>query len=52
MIDLAVNITSLPVRQKEGEVVAQQFALSADDGANLADDDGQIMETYQNGSST
>lgn len=52
MIEVDLQINSLPLRQRVGEQVEEQFALSTDDGANLADDDGGIMETYQNGSPT
>lgn len=48
-VDLQIN--SLPLRQRVGEQVEEQFALSTDDGVNLADDDGEVMETYR-GSTT
>jgi len=51
-MDVGLNLNSLPVRQKEESgLEQQQLALSADDGANLADDNGEIMETYS-GSAT
>lgn len=51
MIEVDLQINSLPLRQRIGEQVEEQFALSTDDGANLADDDGGVMEVY-NGSTT
>lgn len=51
MISIGSGVVELAVRQHE-LVEDDIFALSADDGANLADDNLEIMETYNDGSST
>lgn len=49
MITIDLQVNGLPVRQHlEPEVGL--FALSTDDGANILDDDDQVVETY-NGNS-
>lgn len=46
MLSISANITPLAVRQHVIEDEDDIFALSADDGANLIDDNDEIMETY------
>lgn len=46
MISINSDITALAVRQHVVEEGDDIFALSADDGANLIDDNDEIMETY------
>lgn len=46
---LGLDIQDLPVRQHTGEEVEGLFALSADDGSYLTDDDETVMETYGDG---
>lgn len=46
MIEVGLNLHALPLRQRPEEAPDAFFALSADDGANLLDDNDQTMETF------
>lgn len=46
MLTVDLQLSGLPIRQHPDEAESM-FALSADDGANLLDDDEVVMETYE-----
>lgn len=46
MITVDLALSGLPLRQKQSDDVDGVFALAADDGSILLDDEEQIMETY------
>lgn len=50
MITVDLQLSGLPIRQHVDQLGDDVFALSADDGANLTDDDEGLMETYGDGS--
>lgn len=47
MITVDLQLSGLPIRQHLDQLGDDVFALSADDGANLTDDNEDLMETYE-----